>query len=308
MFDCFIFLCFDDWYIYLCDGVVLVNIVGDVVCIFGCVIVMLNLVLLVCNVVEVDVYWQCIFVVCFVVSCFELLMVLYFIDCISVEEICIVKVSGFVYVVKFYLVGVIINLDFGVICIDNIFEVFEVMVEVGMLLLVYGEVICVEVDVFDCEKQFIDEYLCWVVECFLILKVVFEYIIIGDVVQFVWEVLVNVGVIIIVYYLLYNCNYMLVGGICLYFYCLLIFKCNIYQEVLLDVVVSGNLKFFFGIDLVLYVCYVKEVVCGCVGCYSVYVVIELYVEVFEQCNVLDKLEGFVSLYGLDFYGLLCNID
>ena len=34
--------------------------------------------------------------------------------------------------------------------------------------------------------------------------------------------------------------------------------------------------------------------------------IELYATAFDQAGALDKLEGFASHFGADFYGLLCN--
>lgn len=180
-----------------------------------------------------------------------------------------------------------------------------------MLLFVYGEVIDVLIDLFDCEKVFIDCVMMLLCCDFLGLKVVFEYIMMKDVVDYVCDVDVVFGlfgVMIIVYYLLYNCNVLFVGGICLYYYCLLVLKCEMYCVVLVEVVMLGNLCFFFGIDSVLYVCDVKEIVCGCVGCYMVLYVFELYVEVFDMVGVFDKLEGFVSFFGVDFYGLLCSVE
>ena len=51
-----------------------------------------------------------------------------------------------------------------------------------------------------------------------------------------------------------------------------------------------------------------EAACGCAGCYTAYAAIELYAEAFEQAGALDKLEGFASFHGLDWYGLPRNTD
>ena len=42
---------------------------------------------------------------------------------------------------------------------------------------------------------------------------------------------------------------------------------------------------------------------GCAGSYTAHAALELYAEVFEQAGALDKLEGFASHFGPDFYRL-----
>ncbi|MBG3976985.1 dihydroorotase [Pseudomonas aeruginosa] len=298
----------DDWHIHLRDGAALANTVGDAARTFGRAIVMPNLVPPVRNAAEADAYRQRILAARPAASRFEPLMVLYLTDRTSAEEIRTAKASGFVHAAKLYPAGATTNSDSGVTRIDNIFEALEAMAEVGMPLLVHGEVTRAEVDVFDREKQFIDEHLRRVVERFPTLKVVFEHITTGDAAQFVREAPANVGAPITAHHLLYNRNHMLVGGIRPHFYCLPILKRNTHQEALLDAAVSGNPKFFLGTDSAPHARHAKEAACGCAGCYSAYAAIELYAEAFEQRNALDKLEGFASLHGPDFYGLPRNTD
>ncbi len=298
----------DDWHIHLRDGAALANTVGDAARTFGRAIVMPNLVPPVRNAAEADAYRQRILAARPAASRFEPLMVLYLTDRTSAEEIRTAKASGFVHAAKLYPAGATTNSDSGVTRIDNIFEALEAMAEVGMPLLVHGEVTRAEVDVFDREKQFIDEHLRRVVERFPTLKVVFEHITTGDAAQFVREAPANVGATITAHHLLYNRNHMLVGGIRPHFYCLPILKRNTHQEALLDAAVSGNPKFFLGTDSAPHARHAKEAACGCAGCYSAYAAIELYAEAFEQRNALDKLEGFASLHGPDFYGLPRNTD
>jgi dihydroorotase len=212
-----------------------------------------------------------------------------------------------VYAAKLYPAGATTNSDSGVTSIDNIFPAIEAMAEVGMPLLVHGEVTRGEIDVFDREKRFIDEHMRRVVERFPTLKVVFEHITTSDAAQFVTEAPANVGATITAHHLLYNRNHMLVGGIRPHFYCLPILKRNTHQ------VAAGRRhqrqpEVLPRHRLGPHAQHAKEAACGCAGCYTAYAAIELYAEAFEQRNALDKLEGFASLHGPDFYGLPRNTD
>ncbi len=235
-------------------------------------------------------------------------MVLYLTDNTSAEDVRQAKASGFVHAAKLYPAGATTNSASGVTSIDNIFPVLEAMADVGLPLLVHGEVTHSDIDVFDREKAFIDTHMIRVVERFPTLKVVFEHITTGDAAQFVREASANVGATITAHHLLYNRNHMLVGGIRPHFYCLPILKRNTHQEALLDAATSGNPKFFLGTDSAPHARHTKEATCGCAGCYTAYAAIELYAEAFESRNALDKLEGFASQFGPDFYGLPRNTD
>jgi len=298
----------DDWHIHLRDGAVLPHTVGDAARTFGRAIIMPNLVPPVRNAAEADAYRQRILAARPAGSSFEPLMVLYLTDNTSPEDVRAAKASGFVHAAKLYPAGATTNSDSGVTSIDKIFPALEAMAEVGMLLLVHGEVTRAEIDVFDREKAFIDEHLTRVVERFPTLKVVFEHITTRDAVQFVEAVSANVGATITAHHLLYNRNHMLVGGIRPHFYCLPILKRNVHQEALLDAATSGNAKFFLGTDSAPHVKHAKEAACGCAGCYTAFAAIELYAEAFEQRGALDKLEAFASFHGPDFYGMPRNSD
>ena len=298
----------DDWHIHLRDGAVLQHTVRDVARTFARAIIMPNLVPPVRNANEASAYRERILAARPAGSRFEPLMVLYLTDNTSPEDVRAAKASGFVHAAKLYPAGATTNSDSGVTSIDNIFPVLEAMAEVGLPLLVHGEVTRAEVDVFDREKRFIDEHLTRVVERFPPLKVVFEHITTGDAAAFVKAAPANVGATITAHHLLYNRNHMLVGGIRPHFYCLPILKRNTHQDALLDAATSGNPKFFLGTDSAPHAKHVKEAACGCAGCYTAHAAIELYAEAFEQRNALDKLEGFASCHGPDFYGLPRNTD
>ncbi|MDH1053196.1 dihydroorotase [Aquipseudomonas alcaligenes] len=298
----------DDWHIHLRDGAVLQHTVRDVARTFARAIIMPNLVPPVRNANEASAYRERILAARPAGSRFEPLMVLYLTDKTSADDVRAAKASGFVHAAKLYPAGATTNSDSGVTSIDNIFPVLEAMAEVGLPLLVHGEVTRAEVDVFDREKRFIDEHLTRVVERFPTLKVVFEHITTGDAAAFVKAAPANVGATITAHHLLYNRNHMLVGGIRPHFYCLPILKRNTHQDALLDAATSGNPKFFLGTDSAPHAKHVKEAACGCAGCYTAHAAIELYAEAFEQRNALDKLEGFASCHGPDFYGLPRNTD
>ena len=293
----------DDWHIHLRDGAVLHHTVADVARTFGRAIIMPNLVPPVRNAAEADAYRQRILAARPAGSRFEPLMVLYLTDRTQPDDIRTAKASGFVHAAKLYPAGATTNSDSGVTSIDAIFPVLEVMAEVGMPLLIHGEVTRAGVDVFDREKIFIDEHMRRVVDRFPTLKVVFEHITTAEAVQFVNEAPANVGATITAHHLLYNRNHMLVGGIRPHFYCLPILKRNTHQEALLDAATSGSEKFFLGTDSAPHAQHAKEAACGCAGCYTAYAAIEMYAEAFEQRNALDKLEAFASLNGPRFYGL-----
>ena len=298
----------DDWHIHLRDGAALQRTVADAGRTFARAIIMPNLVPPVRNTAEADQYRERILAARPAQSDFEPLMVLYLTDKTSAQDIKAAKASGFVHAAKLYPAGATTNSDYGVTQLEAIYPALEAMSAVGMPLLVHGEVTHADVDIFDREKRFIDEQLIDLVARFPNLKVVLEHITTADAAEFVSSASANVAATITAHHLLYNRNHMLAGGIRPHFYCLPILKRNPHQEALLDAATSGSSKFFLGTDSAPHAQNAKEIACGCAGCYTAYAAIELYAEAFEQRQALDKLEGFASHFGADFYGLPRNQD
>jgi dihydroorotase len=118
----------------------------------------------------------------------------------------------------------------------------------------------------------------------------------------------NVAATLTPQHLLLNRNALLVGGIHPHHYCLPVLKRESHREVLLEVATSGNPRFFLGTDSAPHARGAKESACGCAGIYSAHAAIELYAEAFEQAGALERLEGFASHHGADFYGLPRNGD
>lgn len=298
----------DDWHVHLRDGLVLADTVPATARYFGRAIVMPNLVPPVMTTEQALAYKERILEHIPAGSSFNPLMVLYLTDRTEPAEIERAKASGQVVACKLYPAGATTNSDSGVTQLEHIYPVLEKMAEVGLPLLVHGEVTHSDVDIFDREKAFIDQKLLPLTERFPTLRLVLEHITTAEAAQFVLSANDNVGATITVQHLMYNRNHMLVGGIRPHFFCLPILKRNIHQQALQEVAISGNPKFFLGTDSAPHARSAKESACGCAGCYSAPAALELYAEVFEELGALDKLEGFASHFGADFYKLPRNTD
>ncbi|WP_105190717.1 dihydroorotase [Pseudoalteromonas sp. T1lg48] len=297
----------DDWHIHLRDGEQLKDTVRDASRYMGRAIIMPNLVPpATCT--DTALAYRDRIMAAGPQAHFEPLMVLYLTDNTTADEIRKAKATGKIVAAKLYPAGATTNSDSGVTDIENIYPVLEAMQEVGMLLLVHGEVTDSSIDIFDREKVFIDTKLKKVVKDFPELKVVLEHITTKDAVDFVSSASANVAATITAHHLLYNRNHMLAGGIRPHYYCLPILKRNTHQEALIAAATSGNSKFFLGTDSAPHLKDKKEAACGCAGAYTAHASLELYAEAFEQAGALDKLEAFASHFGPDFYGMARNTD
>ena len=174
-----------------------------------------------------------------------------------------------------------------------------------MLLLIHGEVVDPNVDIFDREKEFVETILKPIIAKFPSLKIVMEHITTADAVKFVESTGPNLAATITAHHLLYNRNDIFRGGICPHMYCLPILKREEHRQALLAAATSGNPKFFVGTDSAPHAIEAKESQssCGCAGIFTAHAAIELYAEAFELANALDKLEGFLSRFGQTYYGI-----
>ncbi len=295
----------DDWHLHFRDGDMLKETVAATARCFKRAIVMPNLVPPVTNAAEALAYKERILAARPAGSSFEPLMVLYLTDKTTAEDIKAAKAAG-VVAAKLYPAGATTNSHSGVSSLSKLYPVLEVMAEQQMLLLVHGEVTDSHIDIFDREKVFIDQHLTQLIDTIPGLKVVFEHITTADAVEFVKAAPDRVAATITPQHLLLNRNDMLVGGVRPHNYCLPVLKRRTHQEALRAVVATGNKKFFLGTDSAPHAKHRKEAACGCAGCYSAWSAIELYAQVFEDLGCLDKLEGFASHYGPDFYNLPRN--
>ena len=295
----------DDWHLHFRDGDMLLETVPATARVFRRAIVMPNLVPPVTTAAQAMAYRERILAARPAGSEFQPLVTFYLTDKTSKQDFIDAKAAG-VVAAKLYPAGATTNSTSGVAALDALYPVFEAMAEVGMLLLIHGEVTDHDIDIFDREKVFIDRYLQHIVTRLPQLKVVFEHITTADAATFVAEASANVAATITPQHLLLNRNDLLVGGVRPHNYCLPVLKRRTHQEALRAAVASGSSKFFLGTDSAPHEKHRKESACGCAGCYSAHSAIELYAQVFDELGCLDKLEGFASHYGADFYGLPRN--
>ncbi|MFA0087522.1 dihydroorotase [Vibrio sp. E150_011] len=296
----------DDWHVHLRDGEVLKDTVRDISRYNGRALIMPNTIPPVTD-TDMALAYKTRIMAEQPSEQFEPLMALYLTDKTSPEEIRKAKAAGIV-AAKLYPAGATTNSDSGVTSAKNVYTTLEAMEEVGMLLLVHGEVTTHDVDIFDREKEFLDTVLAPIVNDFPNLKIVLEHITTADAANFVKQANDNVAATITAHHLLYNRNHMLVGGIKPHFYCLPILKRGSHQQALVEAATSGSKKFFLGTDSAPHSKGAKEAACGCAGSYTAHASVELYAEVFEQEGKLENLEAFASHNGPDFYNLPRNTD
>jgi dihydroorotase len=298
----------DDWHLHLRDGAALKAVLPDTARQFARAIVMPNLRPPVTTTELAAAYRQRILEALPKGSNFEPLMTLYLTDNTSAEEIVRAKASGFIHGVKLYPAGATTNSDSGVTDLDHCVSALEMMEKLGMPLLAHAEVTDSDVDVFDRERVFIERHMIPLLKKFPALKIVFEHITTKNAADFVLETPNNVAATITAHHLLMNRNDMFKGGIQPHHYCLPILKREEHRVALVRVATSGNAKFFLGTDSAPHAKHTKEAACGCAGMYTAHTAMELYAEAFENANALEKLEGFASFYGADFYGLPRNTE
>jgi dihydroorotase len=296
----------DDLHLHLRDGAALAAVVADSARRFARAIVMPNLKPAVRTTAQALDYRERILGALPEETTFDPLMTLYLTDDTPPEEIARAKLSGRVFGVKLYPAGATTHSDEGVTRLSRCFHTLEKMQELGLPLLVHGESTDPAIDVFDREQVFIEETLGPLLERFPRLQVVLEHITTREAVQYVEVTGPNVAATITAHHLLMNRNALFLGGIRPHHYCLPVLKRESHREALVEAAISGNPKFFLGTDSAPHPRSLKEAGCGCAGIYTAHAALELYAAAFEEAGALDKLEGFASVSGAQFYGLPLN--
>jgi dihydroorotase len=296
----------DDWHLHVRDGDAMQSVLHHTARQFGRAIIMPNLKPPVTRSAQAHAYRERIRAAIPADSGFEPLMTLYLTDHTDAAEIHSAHASGFIHAVKLYPAGATTHSDAGVTDIANTYAALQAMQEIGMPLLVHGEVTDADIDVFDREAVFIDRILAPLTQRFPSLRVVLEHVTSRQGIAFVMDSADNVAATLTAHHLLLNRNAMFAGGIRPHHYCLPVLKREQHRRALLEAATSGNPKFFLGTDSAPHTQAAKETSCGCAGLYTAHAAIELYAEAFEQADALDQLEGFSSFHGADFYGLPRN--
>jgi dihydroorotase len=293
----------DDWHVHLRDGAALRAVIKYTAERFGRAIIMPNLQPPITTTAHAAAYRERILAALPAGTRFEPLMTLYLTDVTPPAEIDRARQSGIVHGVKLYPAGATTHSEAGVSDIRKVHATLARMQEIGMPLEVHGESVGAQVDVFDREAHFIDAVLVPLLERFPKLPVVFEHITTARAVEFVRSARAGVAATITPQHLLHNRNAIFAGGIRPHYYCLPILKREGDRQALLSAATSGEPRFFLGTDSAPHDRAAKETACGCAGMFTAHAAIELYAEAFEQAGRLDRLQGFASHFGADFYGL-----
>ena len=295
----------DDWHLHVRDGAALNTVVPHTAAQFGRAIIMPNLKPPVTTAAQAVAYADRIRAAVPAGVAFEPLMTLYLTDNLPADEIARAKDAG-VVACKLYPAGATTNSDAGVTDIRKTYKTLEAMQKAGVLLLVHGEVTSPDIDLFDREAVFIEQQLEPLRKDFPGLKIVMEHITTKEAAQYVAEADAHLGATITAHHLLYNRNAIFLGGIRPHYYCLPVLKRETHRVALVQAATSGSDRFFLGTDSAPHPAHLKEHAVGCAGCYTAHAAMELYAEAFEAAGALDKLEGFASFHGPDFYGLPRN--
>ncbi|MGH8743220.1 MAG: dihydroorotase, partial [Burkholderiales bacterium] len=298
----------DDWHVHLRDGAQMRAVLADTARCFGRAIVMPNLEPPITTAKAVLEYRRRILAALPKGVKFEPLMTLYLTDKTSPQQIIKASHSSGIHAAKYYPAGTTTYSDAGVTDINKCSAALEEMQKLDLPLLVHGEVADSKVDVFDRERVFIERVLTPLARHFPELRIIFEHITTREAVEFVKSAPPNIGATITAHHLLLNRSAILEEGIRPHHYCLPVLKRESHRLALVEAATGGCSKFFLGTDSAPHAKSAKESACGCAGIYTAHAAIELYAEVFEQANALDKLEGFASFHGADFYRLPRNTD
>ncbi|OZI77597.1 dihydroorotase [Bordetella genomosp. 12] len=301
----------DDWHLHLRDGAALEAVVGDTARQFARAIIMPNLKPPVTTTEQALAYRERIVAALNKTVGegvdFTPLMTLYLTDNTPAAEIERAKASGQVFAVKLYPAGATTNSDAGVTdLLGKCAPALTALEKAGMPLLVHGEVTDPAIDVFDREAIFIERVMQPLRRAYPGLKVVFEHITTKEGAEYVRDAEGPIAATITPQHMLYNRNAIFQGGVRPHWYCLPILKREVHRQALVQAATSGSPRFFLGTDSAPHAKGLKEHACGCAGCYTALHAMELYATAFENAGALDKLEGFASHHGPDFYGLPRN--
>jgi len=298
----------DDWHLHVREGALLTCVVPDTARQFSRAIIMPNLKPPVATVERALSYRDEILQAVPEGLNFTPLMTLYLTEQTTPEEIKKAAECEHIYAVKLYPAGATTNAASGVRDIKKVYPVIEAMEKYDLPLLMHGEVVDTEIDVFDREAVFIERHLEPLVQHFPRLRMVMEHITTQTAVEFVHSAPDTLAATITAHHLLLNRNAMFEGGIRPHHYCLPLIKRETHRQALVIAATSGNPKFFLGTDSAPHPKGTKEAECGCAGIYTARDAMAFYAEVFDTAGCLDRLEGFASFHGADFYGLPRNTD
>jgi dihydroorotase len=298
----------DDWHVHLRDGAMLAAVLPYTARTFARAIVMPNLMPPVTTVAAAEAYRARILAAMPPGVAFTPLMTAFLTDESDADEIEHGYRAGVFAAVKLYPARATTNSAAGVTDVARTHRILERMAAIGMPLLVHGEVVDAEVDIFDREAVFIERVLAPLTARLPQLKIVLEHVTTADAVDFVASAGATVAATITAHHLVINRNALFAGGLRPHLYCLPVAKRERDRLALRRAATSGSGKFFLGTDTAPHPVHDKESDCGCAGIFSAPAALAIYAEVFAEESALDRLEAFASLNGPCFYGLPANVE
>ena len=293
----------DDMHLHLRDGAMMRLVTPESARDFARAIIMPNLVPPVATVAMASAYRSRILAAAGDNTAFEPLMTLYLTESMTAEEVRHGHETGLIRALKLYPAGATTNSASGVRDIERVMGVLEIMAELGMPLLVHGEVTDPAIDIFDREAAFIDRVLDPLRRRLPGLRIVMEHVTTRTGTDYVRSVETGLAATLTVHHLILNRNALLVGGIRPHFYCLPVLKREEHRLALRDAATSGDPRFFLGTDSAPHAVHAKENNCGCAGVFTATNALSWLAHVFEEENALERLEAFASINGAAFYGL-----
>ena len=296
----------DDWHLHLRDGDMLAAALPFTARQFARAIVMPNLTPPVTTAAQADAYKARILDALPDGMDFTPLMTGYLTDNTDPDALAEGFERGSFAAAKLYPANATTNSAFGVSDVAKIDHVVARMAEIGMPLLIHGEVTDPSIDIFDREAVFIETKLKPLMERHPDAKVVLEHITTSQSAEFVKSAGDKVGATITSHHLVINRSDIFKGGIRPHLYCLPIAKREQHRLAVREAATSGDKSFFLGTDSAPHAVGAKESSCGCAGIFNAPTAMQTYAQVFDEDGVLDRLEGFASLNGPNFYGLPVN--
>ncbi len=296
----------DDWHCHLRDNDFLARTVPDSAAQFARVIAMPNLNPPITHVSQAQAYQERI--AHFIPNNvnFTPLMTLYLTEAMTPQSIFEANKSGLITAYKLYPQGATTHSAAGISNLQEIYPLLNAMQECDIPLLIHGESINPQIDIFDREKAFIQGELQALLKQFPALRIVLEHISTQEAVQLILEGPSPLAATITAHHLWLNRNDLLIGGLKPHHYCLPVLKSSADQMALIKAATSGHPKFFLGTDSAPHERMTKESSCCSAGIYTAHTAIGLYAEVFEKYGALNQLEAFASLNGPRFYKLPVN--
>ncbi|MFV0431831.1 MAG: dihydroorotase [Alphaproteobacteria bacterium] len=296
----------DDWHLHLRDGEMLKAVLPETSAIFGRATIMPNLIPPIITAKEALAYRERILKVLPKEHDFQPIMTLYLTEGTQWEDVKYAYEHGIIRALKLYPAGATTNSASGVKDMAKVYPLLEKMAEYHIPLLVHGEVVDEQVDIFDREAVFIEKVLEPLRKKIPELQVVMEHITTNKAVEYIKAANKNLAATITTHHLVINRNAYLVGGIKPHYYCLPVAKREEHRLALRAAAVSGDKRFFLGTDSAPHLDSKKLQACGCAGMFTASNTMNILAHIFEEEEALDKLEGFTSIYGADFYNLPIN--